>query len=88
MKNFPVGKHAVIGGGRASVVFSAPLHGGSSEEWVTRPTELQERFQGNPIPTIRRANVPPQGFSEDHTGPPACHFATFNLSVPMWTKIL
>ena len=60
---------------RASVVFSEPLHGGSSEEWVTGLTEVRDRFQGGigpAQPTGRQA----QGFSEDHTGSSASHSST------------
>jgi hypothetical protein len=40
------GNHSVTGGGRVSVVFSEPLHGGSPKEWVTGLWELRDRFQG------------------------------------------
>jgi hypothetical protein len=31
----------MMGGGRAGIVFSAPLYGGSLEEWVTGHTEFE-----------------------------------------------
>jgi hypothetical protein len=37
----------VKGGDPASVVFSAPLDGGSPEEWVTGPPERRIPFQGS-----------------------------------------
>ena len=37
---------------RASVVFSEPLHGGSSEEWVTGLAEVRDRFQGGKGPAL------------------------------------
>jgi hypothetical protein len=40
-------KHSVTGGDPTSVVFSVPLHGGSSEEWVAGRMELPDRFQGS-----------------------------------------
>jgi len=39
-------KHSVVGGDPVSGVFSAPLHGGSSEEWVTGFVGVRDRFQG------------------------------------------
>jgi hypothetical protein len=38
-------KHSVMGGDPTSVVFSAPLHGGSPDEWVTEPRELRDHGQ-------------------------------------------
>jgi len=35
-----------MGGDPTSVVFSAPLHGGSLDEWVPGPAEVRDRFQG------------------------------------------
>jgi len=69
----------VTSGDRVSVVFFEPLYGGSPEEWVTGLTELRGRFLSSSIPVVRQAKVPPQGFSEDYTGPSACHFSAFDL---------
>jgi hypothetical protein len=33
---------------------------------------------------VRQAKVPPQGFSEDRTGPPACHFPALTSMVTGW----
>jgi len=81
------GKHSVTSGDPTSVVFSAPLHGGSLDGWVTGLAEARDRFKvfrfcrgtnkGAALPTGRQA----QGFSEDHTGPFACYFSTFDRMV-------
>ena len=78
-------KHSVTGGDPTSVIFSVPLHGGSPEEWVAGRMELPGRFQGSSSLQLDKQRCRPafaeaatrrqaQGFSEDHTGPPACHF--------------
>jgi hypothetical protein len=33
---------------------------------------------------VRNVKVPPQGFSEDHTGQSACHFPAFTSMVTGW----
>jgi len=66
-----------MGGDPTSVVFSAPLNGGSLDEWVTGLAELRDRFQGDKgpaLPTGRQA----QGFSEDRTGQSAYYFYTLD----------
>jgi len=40
------GNMEATGGDPTRVVFSAPLHGGSLEEWVTGLTGLRDSFQG------------------------------------------
>ena len=81
------GNHSVTGGGRVSVVFSEPLHGGSPKEWVTGLWELRDRFQGVSFLQLNSERCRPafaeaasrrqaQGFSADRTGPSAHHFAT------------
>lgn len=67
---------SVMSGNRTRVVLSAPLHGGSLEGMVTGPSKLQERYKWSSITGVTQGNVPPHGFSEDHTGPAASHFAT------------
>ena len=69
-------KHSVTGGNPTSVVSSEPLHGGSSNEWVTGPAEVRGLLPRCFVSIVRRTKVPPQGFSEDRTGPSACHFST------------
>ena len=39
-------KHSITGGDPTSVVFSAPLHGGSLDGWLTGFAEMPDRFQG------------------------------------------
>jgi hypothetical protein len=41
-----VRKHLVMGGDPTTVIFSAPLNGGSSDEWVTENGGLQDCLQG------------------------------------------
>ena len=46
-------KHSeVMGGDPTSVVFSAPLHGGSPDEWVTEFRELRDHLQGSSFPQL------------------------------------
>jgi len=43
---------------------------------VTWVSKLQERYKGSSISGVNLGKVPPQGFSEDRTGPTATHFTT------------
>ena len=47
-------EHSVTGGDPASVVFSAPLNGGSSDEWVSWLAELRDRFENVPFLQLDR----------------------------------
>jgi hypothetical protein len=58
----------VTGGDRARVVLAELLHGGFSEGMITESSDLQERFRLISIAGVNQREVPPQGFSEDHTG--------------------
>jgi hypothetical protein len=60
-------------GGRAGVVLCEPLHGGSPEGRITGATNLQERGKRGRVMGVDLGKVPPQGFSEDHTGTAANH---------------
>ena len=75
----------MTGGDPTSAVFSVPLYGGSSEEWMTELVDLRDRFQGISFLQLDRQRYRPdfaeaasrrqaRGFSEDHTDPSACHF--------------
>ena len=43
-----------MGGNPTSAVFSAPLKGGSLEEWVTGSRELSDPFQDNTLLQLAR----------------------------------
>jgi len=65
-------KQSVTGGDPAGVVFSAPLNGGSSDEWVTGLAELGDRFQGSSFLELDRLKVLPclrrGGYAQAGTG--------------------
>ena len=68
---------SVTGGDLLRVVFFAPLNGGFLHGWITGLAGMRDPLR-KCFSAVKQKKVPPQGFSEDHTGPFACHLSTFD----------